>query len=369
MASARLKGLFGNCNQLFITIGGFFGYLYGVKSFDIEYWQFALTAAGVVTLFEILMLFTYETPRWLFNKHKKFQGIRVLKILRGPNAPIIKEISQIEAGIRRKYTFMEQLMAFRDRAIFIPFTLVLMLMFFQQFSGINAVIFYASDIFKQAGLDSKYDVNLVSVVAIGVVQIIATLVSVLLVDFLGRKFLLTVSSTGMALSSFVLGIYYYIFTNHCGSCLGPSSKCVDSNASLHVHDSSPCDSTDFGYLAIVSVVVFIISFSLAWGPIPWTSMSELMPNHVRTLAGSIATFTNWTFAAIITSFFHSYAQAITQTGAFWTFAIIMVLAIVIVILFLPETKGHSLEEIQEHFEKGHIFAVSCKLKRPSSPVS
>ena len=180
--------------------------------------------------------------------------------------------------------------------------------------------------------------------------------SVLLVDFLGRKFLLTVSSSGMALSSFVLGVYYYIFADHCGHCLG---RC----GHLH-HDSFPCDSTKFGYLAIVSVIVFIISFSLAWGPIPWTSMSELMPNHVRTLAGSIATFTNWTFAAIITSFFHSYAQAITQAGAFWTFAIIMVLAIVIVILFLPETKGHSLEEIQKHFEKGHIFAVSCRKTEP-----
>ena len=331
VASARLKGLFGNCNQLFSTVGSFLGYLYGVKNFKIAYWQFSLAAAGVVTLFEILMLFTYETPRWLLNRHKKFQGIRVLKILRGPNAPIVKEINQIEAGIRRKYTFMEQLMAFRDRAIFIPFTLVLMLMFFQQFSGINAVIFYASDIFKQAGLDSNLDVNLVSAVAIGVVQIIATLVSVVLVDFLGRKFLLTVSSSGMALSSFVLGVYYYIFADHCGHCLG---RC----GHLH-HDSFPCDSTKFGYLAIVSVIVFIISFSLAWGPIPWTSMSELMPNHVRTLAGSIATFTNWTFAAIITSFFHSYAQAITQAGAFWTFAIIMVLAIVIVILFLPENQG------------------------------
>ena len=255
-------------------------------------------------------------------------------------------------------------MEFRYRAVFIPFLLALMLMFFQQFSGINAVIFYASDIFKQAGiLVSGADVNLVSALSIGVVQVLATLVSVFLVDHLGRKILLTISSAGMSLSSFVLGIYYYIYNNHCESCLGTAAVCQRRvNASLS--NSFPCSDSHFGYLAIVCVVFFIASFSLAWGPIPWASMSELMPHRVRTLAGSIATFANWTFAAIITVSFHKIVEGISEAGAFWTFAVIMVFAIVLVILFLPETKGHSLEEIQEHFEKGHIFAISCKRNRP-----
>ncbi len=363
IASARLKGLFGGCNQLFITIGGFIGYLYGVQKFHISYWKFALTAAGIVALFEILMLFTYETPRWLFSKHKEFQAIRVLKILRGPNAQVTKEISQIKAALRRKYTILEQLKAFKNRAVFIPFILVLMLMFFQQFSGINAVIFYASDIFKTAQI--SLDVNLVSALAIGVVQVIATLLSVLLVDKLGRKVLLTISSAGMGLSSFILGIYYHVLVSHCKNCLG---QC-HSQADLSLDSTFPCGNAKFGYLAIVCVVFFIISFSLAWGPIPWSMMSELMPNHVRTLAGSIATFVNWTFATIITSFFHSYAKFATEAGAFWSFTVIMAFAIVLVIIFLPETKGHSLEEIQEHFEQGHIFAISCKRRKPSRPRS
>ena len=363
IASARLKGLFGGCNQLFITIGGFIGYLYGVRKFNISYWKFALTAAGIVALFEILMLFTYETPRWLFSKHKEFQAIRVLKILRGPNTQVTKEMNQIKTALRRKYTILEQLKAFKNRAVFIPFILVLMLMFFQQFSGINAVIFYASDIFKTAQI--SLDVNLVSALAIGVVQVLATLLSVLLVDKLGRKVLLTISSAGMGLSSFILGIYYYILVSHCKNCLGHCHSGTD----LSLDSTFPCDSSKFGYLAIVCVVFFIISFSLAWGPIPWSMMSELMPNHVRTLAGSIATFINWTFAAIITSCFHKYATFVTEAGAFWSFTIIMVLAVVLVIVFLPETKGHSLEEIQEHFEQGHIFAISCRRRRASRPRS
>ena len=349
VAPAKKKGLFGNCNQLFSTIGSLLGYLYGIEQIDIKYWQFALFAAGVVTLFEILMLFTYETPRWLFSKHKEFQGIRVLKILRGPDAHITKEINHIKSVIRHKHSVKEQLLDFRHRAVFIPFILVLMLMFFQQFSGINAVIFYASTIFNQAGIPN---VNLTSTWAIGIVQVLATLVSVVLVDHLGRKILLTISSIIMALSSFVLGLYFYIINGKCGGHI-PSQH------------GSPCDHTQFGFLAVVCVVFFIIGFSLAWGPIPWASMSELMPHRVRTLAGSIATFVNWAFAAIITSTFHYYAK--NTTAAFWVFAVIMVVAIVLVILFLPETKGHSLEEIQEHFEKGHIFAVSCQRNEPKRP--
>ena len=368
IAPARLKGLFGNCNQLFMTFGQLFAYLYGIKKFNIQYWHFSLAAAGMVTLFEILMLFTYETPRWLFSKRKDFDAIRVLKILRGPNAKISKEINQIKAGIREKYTIIEQLKAFKHRAVFIPFILVLMLMFFQQFSGINAVIFYASDVFK-TGFNDNVDVNLVSAISIGVVQVLATLLSVMLVDKLGRKVLLTVSSIGMGLSSFVLAIYYYILVHHCKNCLGPQSVCHHSNPLLD--RTSPCNTSNFGYLAVVCVVFFIISFSLAWGPIPWTMMSELMPNRVRTLAASIATFVNWTFAAIITYFFHSIANKITGAGAFGIFAGIMAFSIIFVIIFLPETKGHTLEEIQENFEEGHIVAIStpCVRRRPRGLLS
>ena len=369
IASARWKGLFGNCNQLFITIGIFVSYFFGIeyKTGDgytaVKYWQIALVAAGIVAVFEVLMLFTYETPRWLLSKHNDSKAIQTLKTLRGPNnLHFTKEIDKIKASIRRTYSVIEQLMEFRHRSILIPFLLVIMLMFFQQFSGINVAIFYASQIFLEAGLNDR-QVNLITAIAIGVVQMFATLLSVLLVDCLGRKVLLTVSSTGMALSSLVLGIYFYIYDHVCEGCLKGDPACkIPLNDTIHQH--LPCSTTSFGYLAVGCIVIFIISFSLAWGPIPWTSMSELMPNRVRTLAGSIATFVNWMFATVITLCFKYYSRPpINNDGAWWTFSFIMFLAIVIVILFLPETKGHSLEEIQEHFEQGHIFAVSCQNNR------
>ena len=312
------------------------------------------------------MLFTYRSPRWLLSKHKDRKAIQVLTGLRGPDCLISKEVEQIKASLQWNYSVLDQLMEFHHRSVLLPFILVLVLMFFQQFSGINVAIFYASLIFQEAGLSAQ-QIDLIVAIAIGVVQVFATLFSVLLVDCLGRRVLLTASSIVMALSSLVLGIYYYVYDNVCESCLIGELRpeCNISIINNTIHEHFPCNTTNFGYLAVVCIVVFIIGFSLGWGPIPWTSMSELMPNRVRGIAGSIATFLNWTFATIITFCFKFYSRPpIDNDGAWWTFSFIMFLAIVIVILFLPETKGHSLEEIQEHFEEGRIFAVSCKKRRP-----
>ena len=367
IASPTLKGLFGNCNQLFITIGIFLSYFFGIDTFAIKYWQIALVAVGLVVLFEGLMLFTYETPRWLLSKNKEEKATQTLKILRGRQNNISEELEKIKISVRHTHTVTEQLIDFKKRAIFVPFLLVLMLMFFQQFSGINVAIFYASRIFEQAGLN-PHQVNLLVAVAIGVVQIIATFASVVLVDCLGRKVLLTISSTGMALSSFVLSAYFYVHDNVCEGCLVGDPSCNETIKNDSVHQKLPCSTVNFGYLAVACIVIFIISFSLAWGPIPWTSMSELMPNRVRTLAGSIATFVNWFFVTVITLCFKYYSShPIDNDGAWLTFSVIMFMAIIVVILFLPETKGHSLEEIQEHFEKGQIFTVSCRKRNKSNP--
>lgn len=343
MSSSKQKGIFGNCNQLFITVGILLTYFLGINfgGYKFHYSDVALVAAGIVALFEILMLTTYETPRWLFSKNSDYDGIRVLKILRGKQFQISKEISSIKTALRHTYSKKEQLLEFKNRAVYHPFILVVMLMFFQQFSGINAAIFYASQIFSDAGY-SDDKANLVTFGAVGCVQVIATLVSVVLVDYLGRRILLITSSIGMVFSSFLLGVYFLVFDEKCHMSL------QSLNCPRHIE-----------YLAIVSVIIYIVSFSLGWGPIPWSSMSELMPCHVRTLGGSIATLTNWGFATIIIFAFPVYRDLVSPKFTWWTFGIIMGISVVFVALFIPEAKGRSLEEIQEHFENGGAFVCSC----------
>ena len=352
VASARRKGLFGNCNQLFITFGVFASYIFGTKfgSVQIPFHIVSLVAAGILTLFEVLMLFTQETPRWLFGKNKDYQGIKVLKLLRGPDAQIMQEIDRIKAVLRKSYTVLEQFKEFRHRSVYHPFILVLVLMFFQQFSGINAAIFYTSNIFSDAGFSSD-KVDLVSAMSVGVTQIISTFLSVLLVDRLGRRVLLLFSSIGMCGSSVVLAVFFYLHDSnpHCNTSVAATATAAPSHYCSNI-----------GSMAVASVVVFIASFSFGWGPITWTSMSELLPNRVRGLAASISTMVNWSFATIVTLFFTKYADLVTEKFAWGTFAIIMFLSCIFVVLFLPETKGRSLEEIQEDFEKGQIFAIRIK---------
>ena len=376
VASTKLKGLFGTCNQLFVTIGALISYLYGVNwnGKIIKYWEFAIASAVLVAVFEILMLFTLESPRWLISKHKEKRAHRVLRILRGPNSDITNEIEKIRSVLKENWTVKKQLVELvRHRAVLRPFLLVLLLLFFEQFSGVVPVIFYAAPILQDAGI--TLDVNLVSALAFGLSQVVGTLISVFLIDCIGRRILLTVGGGGMVISNFLLGIYFYIFKEKCGSCLGSKVHCNLTStiniSSVHFssHDTPPCNTSHFGILAIASIIVFLFNFSIGWGPIPWNAMSELMPNRVRALAASIATCFVWSIVTVVSLSFYSYSEIVTPEGSWWTFAVIMVLAIVVVIMFLPETKGHSLEEIQEHFEKGHIFALSCRYRSREPHVS
>ena len=328
--------------------------------FAVKYWEVAFVAVGIVILFEILMMFTYESPRWLLSHHKEKKALQALKGLRGPSFHVSQEIGEIKASLQQHYSLIGQLKEFRRRSIIVPFLLIVMLLTYE--SGIYIPYFYASNIFHEAGLSERH-VNLITALSIGAVQVFGTLASVFLVDCLGRKVLLTLSSAGMALSSLVLGVYFYIFNNVCESCLvgmQSSKECPLSIINDTVHEQFPCNTTHFGYLAIACIVILMISFSLGLGPIPWTALSELTPNHIRTLTGSMATMINWIVDFTFTFGFKYYSRPpINNDGAWWTFSLYMFSAIFVVILFLPETKGHSLEEIQEHFERGHIFAISC----------
>ena len=346
MASAKRKGLFGNCNQLFITFGILISYILGIKfgNTRVSFYQVALIAGGLVAFFEFMMLFTYETPRWLFGKNKDFHGIKVLKHLRGPDAQVMREIDHIKAVLRKSYSVMEQFREFKLRSVYQPFLLVVMLMIFQQFSGINAALFYSSTIFTNAGFKGNM-VEIISALAAGLTQIFATLLSVLLVDRLGRRWLLLASSVGMGMSSLALALLFHFLDIH---------SCIPAPDDI----TSICKSIGFG--TIGCVVVFIASFSIGWGPIPWTSMSELLPNRVRGLAAGISVVINWSCATVVTLCFGYYSKAVTPAVAWGSFAAVMLLSIFCVALFLPETKGRSLEEIQEDFEHGRILAIRFK---------
>ena len=341
ISTAKLKGLFGACQQLFVTLGIFFVEILGtISSYrpDFKYYHVSLVALAIVLVFEALMLITKETPRWLMSHNKPDVAKDVLRFLRGPACNIDKELNGMVEALKKQpqLTFGQTLQEFRHRAVYFPVLLALGLAFFQQFSGINAAIFYAAPIFSEAQVSNP---TLVASFAVGAVQVVFTLVSVLLVDLAGRKVLLVIGSVVLSLSGVMIGVEFILGHFYC-------------------HSDSACR---FSPLAIVGLIFYIMAFSIAWGAIPWLMMSELIPQRVRGISSGIVTAFNWSLAAIITGAFKPYSDAVRPWFAWWTFAVFMALSIPFVLLLLPETKGHSLEEIEELFERHHNTKEKEKL--------
>lgn len=172
--------------------------------------------------------------------------------------------------------------------------------------------------------DTGIDANL-STIVVGIMQVIATFVSVMVVDKLGRRLLLLASASVMALSTIAMGVYFYMKENG------------DSVESL-------------GWLPVCSLCVFIIMFSIGFGPVPWLMMGELFASDIKGVAGSIAGTSNWVLAFIVTKTFVNLKEALGSGPTFWLFAGITVVGAIFVFVFVPETKGKSLNEIQQELE-------------------
>jgi len=259
-----------------------------------------------------------ETPRYLISKGKGVEARSALQWLRGPGIDISYELADMETANvlnkKNKFKFKELF----SMAYFKPLAISMGLMFAQQFSGINAVMFYSVTIFRDAG--SSIDSNICTII-LGIVNIMATIFSNTFIDRLGRKILLYISSVGMIISLSVLGTYFYY------------------------KDMAP--GTTPGWIPLIALVVYVVSFSIGFGPIPWLMMGEIFPSRIRGPAASFSTAFNWACTFIVTKTFMNLQDSITTHGVFWLFSVIIFLFVFFIIFFVPETRGLSLEDIEQ----------------------
>lgn len=343
MASPDNRGFLGSSFQLCVTLGILMVYSLGLP---LSYVWLAIVAAGLAFLLVVFMLPMPDTPAYWLIKKQRQRALAVLQEVRGSGVDVDIECREIESTLDNSDNSISW-REFLEPHLFRPLGISLSLMFFQQFSGINTVMFYTVDIFKST--HSSIDPH-VSTIIVGAVQVAATAVSVLLMDRLGRKVLLIVAGVMMAISSTSFGAYYYIInevnngTNTTAAPIIPSSPSM----TLAVADSS---GADLSWLGLSSMVVYIIGFSLGLGPIPWLLMSEIFPSKARGIASAIATAFNWMCSFIITKEFLALEGAFTQQGVFWMYAGVCVVEVLFVLFLVPETKGKSLEEIEDHFRK------------------
>ena len=215
-------------------------------------------------------------------------------------------------------------------------------MIFQQMSGVNAILFYASKIFEEAGINKA---TLVSIM-FSLAQFVSTAFACLIVDRAGRRILLLIGGFGMFVCNICLGVYYDLKKTTNGTASEASSTLQSFDHSI------PAD--HITWLAIGGAVLFIILFSLGWGPLPWLLMSEVFPPRAKGLASSICTLTNWLFVFLVTKNFPSMISSFTEQGTFWFFAGWCLLSFVFVYFLVPETKGRTLEEIEHYFTEGRF---------------
>ena len=301
------------------------------------YYDVALLVAGIVALFQVFMLFPPESPKWLFANHQQQRSIRVLHTLRGPNFSVEKELIQMKSAVANsQLSIREVLRQFLKRSVIQPLLITVGVMFFQQIGGLNASTAYSAAIFDEAGVKNPKQT---AAYAVGATGVLFTVVSMFIVDFVGRKIMLIVSGAGMLLGTVMLGSHFYI-----------TRPSLCSNSSLVFDSDAIVCNTHYAPLAIVSLIVFNAAFSIGWGPVPWILLGEYLPLRIRGTASGIATFVNWGTAAIVTGFYLDYAEQVKPWFAWWTFSVFNLAGIVFVVIFVFETKGKSLEEIQRHFE-------------------
>ena len=222
-----------------------------------------------------------------------------------------------------------------------PLLISIGLMVFQQFSGVNAVIFNAASIFSNAGFS---DAKLISI-TVGAVQFIGAGLGCLLMDKAGRRKILLMTGLVMCICHVVLGVYFEIY-------IPPTEKTPQADTLAlfgSIHRS--VQAKRISSLSITSLVVFNMFYALGWGPVAWLIMSEIFPQRARGQAGGIATLINWTCSFIVTQTYQSMADTLSIQGAYWFYAGCCFFAFIFVYFFLPETKGRTLEEMEAMFDQ------------------
>lgn len=307
----RLVGLYQFMLVFGILVAFFSNYLLSGSGENDWRWMMGVEAFPAI-IYTIFIMAVPKSPRWLVLKNRNEEAAEALKKI-GSNEDLDTFISAVkgrnEDPDRKENIFMKK---YR-----FPLMLAFFIAFFNQFSGINAFLYYAPRIFEEAGLGES--TALLSSIGIGATNLLFTFIGIYLIDKLGRRQLMYIGSVGYIISlSLVAAAFYFEWT---------------------------------GIAVPAFLFLFIASHAIGQGTIIWVFISEVFPNHLRGAGQSFGTSTHWVLAAIIPSMVPWLFGTIGAAPVFAFFAFMMVLQLVFVHFIMPETKGISLEELSDQLSK------------------
>lgn len=242
ISHARVRGTIGTCVQLMVVSGIMGAYAAGLA---LDWRWLAVTCSVPPTLMLVLMCFMPETPRFLLSRGKRQEAEVVLRFLRGPHAAVEWECDQIDgASLEKGHTL--KLSDLWDPGVYRPLAVGVLMMLYQQFTGINAIMFYAETIFEDANFKSSD----VATVIVAVVQVVFTAVAAMVMDRAGRKFLLILSGIAMSVSTGVFGVYFKLTSPIPNNSSDPKFLVLAQDLELH-------DQHELAWIALASMGLFI----------------------------------------------------------------------------------------------------------------
>jgi len=319
VSPAHVRGRMVSVNQLTIVIGIALAYYVNyflLATGDVAWrWMLAAEAAPALLFFAALFIVP-ESPRWLVARERQYEATAILHKVAGSEFAQfeLKEISESLQGNEKRGSLKD---LFKKKYGFILF-IGIFLAVFQQWSGINVIFFYAPDIFAKANLgvnDSLFQTTLV-----GLTNVIFTVLAMRVIDKTGRKKLMLIGAAGMAICYLLIGLLFQT---------GQTES----------------------WMLLSLLIITPAFFAFGLGPTVWVVLSEIFPNKIRGTAMSVSTFALWVACYLLTLTFPVFVEWFSAAKTFWIYAAICIIGFAVILKYLPETKGISLEQLEKKLVK------------------
>jgi sugar porter (SP) family MFS transporter len=336
ISPTKIRGTLVSMFQLLITVGILAAYTSDsllAHNNNPESWRpmFYVGVIPAIILF-VGMYFLPETPRWLMGKGREAEARKILQRIEDPTL-LEQTMKNMQEEIQKdadQMSWKELFKPWLRNALIIAVGI----MFFQQFVGINTVIYYSPEIFLRAGFDGNRAAIIASV-SVGIINVLFTILSLFLIDHIGRRKLFFIGTSGICVALILMGLCF-VFNDALG---------------------------DFARWALViSMLCYIAFFAVSLGPLAWLIISEVFPLKVRGLGSSIGSLSNWLFNTLVVWTFFKMINGFNNlfggnselgtASVFWLFALVAILALIWGYFYVPETKGVPLEKIEDHWRKG-----------------
>jgi MFS transporter, SP family, arabinose:H+ symporter len=332
MAPADIRGKLISVFQLGVVSGILLIYFVnaGIAGMYDEAWNIStgwryMFGSGLIpsVIFILLLLTVPESPRWLAKQKRNAEALDILTKING-TAKAQQELSEINNTLADETSLplSEMLKPGLRRALLIGIVLAI----FSQVTGINAIMYYAPEIFKSTGDGSGS--ALMQTVMVGIINVLFTLVAIKYVDKLGRKLLLLIGITGMIICLLIVGAAFYFEMQK-------------------------------GYLVLIAILGYIACFAISLGPLTFVVIAEIFPTKARGTAMSVAVFSLWAAVFLVSQTFPILMGSIGNAFTFWIYMFMAICAFLFVWKMVPETKGKTLEEIESYW-KAHEASVAFK---------